>query len=657
MKKILTTMLCAAIGFGTATWAKAPDMVVTSPDGKLKTVVKIENNNLVYSVSHEGTPVVTESTLGMTLTNGKKLGLDVKNPKVKMASMTIDKATPFYRKARVNAKCNTMTLNFGKYDVEFVALDRGVAYRFVTRYADSVNVANEVADFNFDKDYMVYQTPVNTNAEKREDQFFNSFERPYNHASLTKLDTKFMGQGPCVVELGDGKKLALTDYNAIDYPGMFLAPIGAAKLDAVFAPVPKKEINAGYNGLQPKAVEFKNYIARVPGKFTFPWRMLIVTTNDGQLIDCDVPYLLGENSVLKDISWIRPGKAQWDWWHAWNVKGVDFRAGINTTTYKYYIDYAAKNKVEYIVIDDGWSPQNDLMSPIKELDLPELVKYGRERGVDIVLWAMGTPFHNNMEAVCKKYSAMGIKGFKIDFFDRNDQKMAQTVESIVKTCAKYKLVVDLHGIFPPNGLQQKYPNLLNFEGVHGLEQVKWQPASVDAVTHETILPFARTITGPMDYTQGAMRNAAKGNYYPCNTQPMSMGTRCRQLAEYVIFDSPFSMMSDAPTSYQENQECADYIAAVPTVWDEIRVLDAKIGEYIVEARRKGNAWYVAGITNWTPRDLTVDLSFAKDRKAVIYVDGINADRNAEDYKVETVQGTGSVKIHMAPGGGFAGVIK
>jgi alpha-glucosidase len=287
---------------------------------------------------------------------------------------------------------------------------------------------------------------------------------------------------------------------------------------------------------------------------------------------------------------------------------------------------------------------------------PELVEYARQRNVGIVLWADYHPFDQNMEAVVSTYSKMGIKGFKIDHINRNDQKAIDFAWRAASMCAKYHMIIDFHGVFPPNGLQFTYPNVLNFEAVLGLETVKWTK-KYDGVTHECTVPFIRQVVGPIDYTQGAMRNATQSNYAPCNSSPMSQGTRCRQLAEYVIFESPFNMLCDSPTNYEVNQPCTDFIAKVPTVWDETRVLSARVGEYVIEARRKGGVWYIGGITNWTPRDITLDLSFIKAGKIVLYRDGVNADRNAEDYCVENLPFNGSLKVHLAPGGGFAGIIK
>lgn len=429
-------------------------------------------------------------------------------------------------------------------------------------------------------------------------------------------------------------------------------------LKPVFASYPKVKKQGGHNNLQMLVEEREDYIAKTSGTRAFPWRMFIVSENDKQLADCDMVYRLASPCRLQDVSWVKPGKVAWDWWNDWNIYDVDFRAGINTETYKYYIDFAAEHGIEYVILDEGWSVNMaaDLMQVIPEIDIPELVNYGKSKNVGIILWAGYHAFDRDMEKVVKHYSNMGVKGFKVDFMDRDDQEMVDFNYRAAETCAKYKLILDLHGTYKPAGMNRTYPNVLNFEGVHGLEQMKWSPA-VDQMKYDVIIPFIRQVAGPMDYTQGAMRNAAKGNYYPCNSEPMSQGTRCHQLAMYVILESPFNMLCDAPSNYMREPESLDFIANIPTVWDESITLDGKIGEYIVTARRHGNTWYVGGMTNWDARDIEVDLSLLKEKgkTVTLFKDGINAHRSGRDYKKENIKlnDKDKVKIHLAPGGGFA----
>jgi len=380
-----------------------------------------------------------------------------------------------------------------------------------------------------------------------------------------------------------------------------------------------------------------------------------VTDNDASLAASDMVYRLASPPRLGDISWIKPGKVAWDWWNDWNIYGVDFKSGINNDTYKYYIDFASKHGIKYVILDEGWSVnmKADLMQVIPEIDIPELVAYGRERGVGIILWAGYHAFDRDMEKVCRHYAEIGVKGFKVDFMDRDDQQLVDFIYRAAETAARYKLLLDFHGMYKPTGLNRTWPNVLNFEGVHGLEQLKWSPESVDMVTYDVTIPFIRMVAGPMDYTQGAMRNAARGCYRPINSEPMSQGTRCHQLALYVVFNSPINMLCDSPTDYMREPESLEFIASIPTVWDETVPLSGKVGEYVALARRSGDDWYIGGITGWESRDMTVDLSFlpAGQYEMTLFRDGVNAHRKGIDYRKEirNVTSGDTVRLHLAPG--------
>ena len=433
-------------------------------------------------------------------------------------------------------------------------------------------------------------------------------------------------------------------------------------LKSVHAPYPKVKQQGGHNRLQMLVKEREDFIAKTKGNRSFPWRVFVVSENDKQLVDCDMVYRLASPSRVSDVSWIKPGKVAWDWWNDWNIYGVDFRAGINNDTYKYYIDFASEHGIEYVILDEGWAVnlEADLLKVIPEIDLPTIVSYAKSKNVDIILWAGFYAFDRDMENVVKHYADMGVKGFKVDFMDRDDQELINFLYRSAETCARYKMLVDFHGICKPTGLQRTYPNVINYEGVNGLEQLKWSPASYDMVTYDVTFPFIRMVAGPVDYTQGAMRNATRANYRPVNSEPMSQGTRCRQLATYVIFESPLNMLCDNPTNYMREKECTEFIANIPTVWNETQVLDAKVSEYIAMARQHDDIWYLGALTNWEPREMELDLSFLGDGdyKLELFKDGINADRAACDYKKEIipVPADRKLKIKMAPGGGYAAKI-
>lgn len=634
-----------------------------SPDRKLQVVVEV-GDEVEFSLTHDGTEVLAPSVISMTLQNGEVLGA---NPKVsKVTKGSVDKVipSPLYKKSEVADVYNEMTIAFrGDYSIAFRLYNDGLAYRFMTRKKGDIIVTDENATYNFSSDHKTFAPYVNSTKPTFEEQFSNSFEQPYVNEPITKLNSQRLMILPFLVELENGKKLCITEADLEDYPGMFLNnSTDKPSLKSVHAPYPKRKEQGGHNRLQMLVKERENYIAKTKGTRSFPWRVFVVSENDGQLADCDMVYRLASPSRISDVSWIKPGKVAWDWWNDWNIYNVDFRAGINNDTYKYYIDFASEHGIEYVILDEGWAVnlEADLLKVIPEIDLKEIVSYAKSKNVEIILWAGYYAFDRDMENVVKQYADMGVKGFKVDFMDRDDQEIIDFLYRSAETCARYKMMVDFHGICKPTGLQRTYPNVINYEGVNGLEQLKWSPTSYDMVTYDVTFPFIRMVAGPVDYTQGAMRNATRNNYRPVNSEPMSQGTRCRQLATYVIFESPLNMLCDNPSNYMREQECTEFIADIPTVWEETKVLDGKVSEYVAIARKHGGNWYVGALTNWDPREMELDLSFLGDGdyKLELFKDGINADRAACDYKKEVLQvpADRKLKIKMAPGGGYAAKI-
>lgn len=641
----------------------AQELTLQSPNGKLKVKVEIDDQ-ISFSVHHEHTEVIATSPVSMSLNNGTVWGVNPKliNKKTKFVNQIV--TPPFYKKSKIQEEYHELTLKFkGNYSVIFRAYNQGIAYRFATSGKDTVFIQHEKVNLNFSQDNQTVIPYVKMkDPETFEQQFFNSFQNIYSHLKLSELDKNRLMFLPVLVELSDGKKLCFTEADLESYPGLYLNKGENNSLKGIFAPYPKSVKQGGHNMLQGLVSEREDYIAKNPGTWNYPWRIFAVSTSDKELLDNDLVYLLASPSRIENTSWIKPGKVAWDWWNNWNIFGVDFRAGINNKTYKYYIDFASSQGIEYIILDEGWSVNEkaDLMLVIPEIDIQELVDYGKTKNVGIILWAGYWAMNNDMENVCKTYSEMGVKGFKVDFMDRDDQAMVDFYYRCAETAAKYELIVDFHGAYKPTGLQRTFPNVLNFEGVFGLEQLKWSQPSVDMVTYDVTMPYIRMLAGPIDYTQGAMRNAIRNNYRPIYSEAMSQGTRCRQLAEYVIFDSPFNMLCDSPSNYFKEPECTKFIAEIPTIWDQSIAIDGKIGEYIVMARQKNNVWYVGGLTNWDRRGLTVDLSFLDDGnyQIEIFKDGVNADRAARDYKKEIVALPSSKKltVTMMPGGGFAAKI-
>ena len=645
---------------GLSTFAQK-QYTLQSPDKDI-TITINAGEQLTYSVTHGNTCVLAPSAIGMKLVDGTQLGQKPVVRSAKKRSVNQMVKSNLYKRVQIPEVYEELTLTLkGNYKVVFRAYDEGVAYRFETDFSKPIIIENETADFNFDADYQAFIPYVLRRAGQEGDliqqQFYNSFENTYTHTSLSQMEAEKLAFLPLLVELNDGKKAAITEADLEDYPGLYLRNAnGGNGLAAVHAGYPKTREQGGHNNLQWIVKERENYIAKVEGKRSFPWRCIVISENDRELADSDLVYLLASPSRLEDDSWIQPGKVAWDWWNAWNIYGVDFKAGINNDTYKYYIDFASQYGIEYVILDEGWAVNKkaDLFQIVPEIDIQELVDYGAERNVGIVLWVGYAAIDKDMEHVCQHYSEMGVRGFKVDFMDGDDQMIVDFYYRMAETAAKYNLFIDFHGAYKPTGLHRTWPNVLNHEGVYGLEQAKWDNNS-DLVLNEVTIPFIRMVAGPMDYTQGAMKNANKNNFAAIYTEPMSQGTRCRQLAEYVIFESPFNMLCDSPSNYLNEDECTQFIANVPTTWDETIVLDGKVGEYLVIARRKDFRWYVGAITNWEERDLYLDLSVLPNfgaKSGHIFRDGINANRVAKDYVAEQIQVMGNkVKLHLAKGGG------
>lgn len=659
--KIKSLIICIVLLISSNFVSAQKKYSLQSPDKKINVVVTVGEEYLTYSVTHDSTIVINDSPISMELSDGKVLG---KNPVVRnYKTETVDKLIKanFYKKEYVEDYYNELTITFkGSYNVQFRAYNDGVAYRFCTRFPKPITIVREGIFYNFNKNHTAYIPYVNVRRSELNfitKQFFNSFENTYTITPISDMITDRLAFMPILISLEDGKKVVITEADLENYPGTYIIRNSEENsIKGLHATYPKTEVQGGHNMLQYVVEEREDYIATVQGTRDFPWRCMIISTEDKELANNDMVYRLASPSRIEDVSWIVPGKVAWEWWNAWNIKDVDFESGINNETYKHYIDFASEYGIEYVILDEGWAvnKEADLFNVIPEIDIAELVEYADSKGVGIVLWAGYLAIDRDMEEVCKYYSEMGVKGFKVDFMDRDDQKTVDFYYRMAATAAKYHLIVDFHGAYKPTGMNRTYPNVLNFEGVFGLEQVKWAP-DIDLVTYETTIPYIRMLAGPMDFTQGAMRNANKDNYRAVWSEPMSQGTRCRQLAEYVIFESPFNMLCDSPSNYRDEDECTRYIAEIPTVWDETIALDGKVGEYTVIARRSGDRWYVGGITNWDEREIEIDLTELdlKTNQAIEFRDGVNANKIAEDYVKNNITiENNTYKAKMRKGGGF-----
>lgn len=615
----------------------AKDYTIKSPDGQLQITIHANADKLTWEIRHGATIVLTPSEIGLNGHLTKMSGKVVKN---------------------------TAVIRNKWVSVEFRADNDAAAYRMRLLTKKPSVIKAETAEFNFDADYNAFIPYVNDN--RGGERWCYSFESYYDEQPLSKMFKDSLAINPLAVRLPDNKLAVIADMDATDYPGMMLLRHGTHHLRAAFAPYPLEEEIGGFNRLNLVPTKRADYIAKFNGAAELPWRIVLVTTNDAQLLSANLPQRFGKKSQLTDTSWIKPGKVAWDWWNATMLTGVPFRAGMNTDTYRYYIDFAAKNGIEYIIIDEGWSTDESLRSELNpDIDLLNLLPYAKQKGVGIILWTSWRNCINNTEEDFSYYAGLGVKGFKVDFFDRDDQLVMQSAWRIADCAARNHLLLDLHG-YRPTGIQTAYPNIVNFEGVKGLENSKWEPRVGDGPLHnqpryDVTAPYLRMLVGPMDYTPGAMTNATRAQFFGNNDHPMSQGTRAHQVAMYTIFDAPLQMMADSPTKYEREQPTTDFIRQIPTVFDEIKVIDGRIGEYIVLAKRKGSTWYLAAMTDWTPRDMEIPLNMlsAGTHNAEIFADGINADRDATDYcKLQQQVGKNDViKIHLAPGGGWSAIIK
>ena len=634
--------------------AKVKNYTLSSPDGGLKVEIST-GDGLSYRIMHENDTILSHSNIGLVLADGTLVGKSSRVTRERRKKIEDKVESPFYRFKEFVAVCNELDLKLqGGFGVTFRAYNDGVAYRFYTTVTSEVTVKDEVAEFNFPQDYTAY-LPYTTNDKQ---PMAMAFQNVYDITPLSKAQPK-LAFLPVTVDCGS-VKLTLLESDLEAYPGMFVqSQQGKYGLKGVFAPYPDKTDFYPWRK-QEYVTETTDFISRSRGSRSYPWRVLAITEKDTDMPVNNLVYALASSNRIGDTSWIKTGKVAWDWWNDWNLKGVPFKAGINMDTYKYYIDFASRNGLEFIVLDEGWyDPKSgDMLTVIPELDLTELIAYGKSKGVEIVLWTVFNVLDSQLEAACKKYADMGIKGFKVDFLDRDDQTAVEMVYRIAEMTARYKLTLDLHGIYKPTGINRTYPHIINFESVFGMEEVKWTDIKNNMPLYDVTFPYIRMMAGPVDYTPGAMRNATKADWRAMYYTPASMGTRCHQLAAYIVHDSPFTMLCDAPTNYLNEQECVDFIASLPVEVDSTFIASGELGKYIVTVRKKDVNWYIGGMTNWDERDVQLDFSFLPEGMsytAVLFKDGVNANKQAEDYRKETIRidKDSRLTLHLASGGGFA----
>jgi alpha-glucosidase len=642
---------CLSVAVFSSLIAGAAEESVKSPDGRLELKLLTKDGAVQYSVLLAGKEVILPTPLSIEITGVPALEKPEFSKVVRHeVKETIPMVVPTFA-SQINVHANELVLSLGNgLGLEARAYNDMVAFRWQCDKQGTFDVVNETFGYRFANDHeMFYPIP---NGEK----FISHQENTFVRKKISETKGLETGPVPFLVDLGGGQYLLSTDVNVSGYPGLYIEGTGETRLEARF---PKFPIELVYKNMGEQTIPRReDFISRTSGPRSFPWRAIVITSASG-LLNSGSLYSLADKPRIADTSWIRPGKVVWDWWNDWNITDVDFKPGVNQETYKHYIDHAAKNGLPYVILDEGWSRREVLLDVVPAIDMPALAAYAKEKGVGLILWMTSNSLEKSFDAAFRKFDEWGVKGLKIDFMVRDDQQMMDFCERVAETAAKHKLLVDFHGGSKPTGLQRTWPNVMEHESVLGLEQNKWSDKANPDYT--VLLPFIRMAVGPMDYTPGAMINLQKDAFKPDNHSPASLGTRCQQLALYVTNLAPLQMLADSPTNYRKNPTAMEFLREVPTTWDETRVLSAEVGETLAIARRKGDEWWIGALTNWTPRTLELKLDFLKDGKYKMksWEDGPNAAKDGTDNVIkETTLGSDSTyTVRMAPGGGFAAVLK
>ena len=590
----------------------------------------------------------------MKFEGGRMLGVGEASYKVKIGSASESVDAPFYRQNKISAEWNYARVDYADWTLEFRVYNEGVAWRFETEFESDAVVLDETAQFVFPEDPMAW-VPYS----RGKDLIANSYQSQYTYEKVSRFGSQsnltFL---PVAVKNKSGKTLLICESDLRSYPGMFLEGMEGG-YSATFAKLPDSTYITPTR-CQLKIATRQDVIARTEGTRSYPWRIVAVAENDIQLPINDLVYLLGEPRKVGDVSWIKPGLVSWEWWNDCGLTNINFKPGVNTETYKAYIDFAARFNIPYIIIDEGWSAKDDIMVIKEAVDLKGLIAYGAERNVGIIIWAVANVLDDKLGEACAFYSQMGVKGFKVDFFDRDDQRCVDMVYRLAEAAGTYHLMLDLHGIYKPTGLNRTYPHIVNFEGVFGLEEVKW--SNPDMPLYDVTFPYIRQVQGPVDYTQGAYINSTKEGFEINYHKPMSQGTRAHQVATYVVFDSPLAMLCDTPSHYLADVPCTEFITSIPTVFEQTHIIAGQIGEYIVTTREKDGKWYVGALTNWDEREVIINLSFLEKGKqytAKLLADAADSSVKPEKYKISTidVDSASEILVKLAKGGGAALIIE
>jgi alpha-glucosidase len=650
--------------FAIAQNSETKQIRVASPDGQIVVILSTGAaqpepapgpprpvvDSLRYGVEFHGKRLFDDSVLGLKLEGQSPLGPGMRQASEQKGSADESYTIPVGKTSAVRDHYNSARADFKdgsgrQLSVEVRAYDDGVAFRYVLPEQPAikdVRIEHELTEFRYSKDARLYPLIV--------DGFQSSYEDEYQIRQVNGIHRDWLVALPLLAEVPAVGWVAVTEADIENYAGMYLRKAGAP-----FAL--RTELSPRLD--QPAiAVE-----ADAP--VTTPWRVLMIGDEPGRLVESNIILNLNPASKIADTSWIKAGKSAWDWWSGEAAPSVSFKTGMNTATRKHYIDFASASGFSYMLIDAGWAqadrngPQDysalaDITKVTAEIDMPELLRYAKEKNVRIWLWSHWTSVDKYMNEAFPLFEKWGVAGVKIDFMNRDDQEMVRWYRHVVELAAQHHLMIDYHGAFKPDGLRRTYPNLVTREGVMGKEYLKWSARVTPA--HNTTLPFTRMLAGPLDYTPGAFGNATRDQFIPRDKEPMAPNTRAHELALYVVLESPLMMVSDYPEHYA-GQHDFEFIRQVPVTWDEVRVLNGRPMENITVARRSGNDWYVGAITNWDARAVQVPLSFLGEGKYVaeIYADAPDAGTEATHttFTKQDVDRSTVLEVKMAPGGGNA----
>lgn len=643
MRKILFTIIVLTSTFHLF----GKEYPVFSPDGNTALIVNVDNG-ISLTINFDSEHLFSVDNIALNIG-----GIDFENSTKKVRKVNINTINQvIYPEVRekykeIEDKYQELVLDFrGDISLIFRVYNDGVAYRFNTDFKDSIIIEKENIHFRFDEDDIAYL--------QRSKSFRSPYETPYEHGFLKDMSTDGYCNLPFLVKKRNGMNVLIAESDLVNYPGLWLKTTGTPVLRSVHPGYPLSYDTDGSAYGRGQVTKHADYIAKVNGSGSLPWRVFVIAENDAALLTNNLVYQLATPSKIQDVSWITPGVVAFDWWGKHNIYGTDFRSGINTETAKYFIDFCADYGFEYFLFDDGWTSQDDMLAVNKDLDMEQVMAYAKTKDVKIMVWAIWNTFLEKEEEAWEQFEKWGISGIKFDFMNRDDQEMVQFYHHVAQEAAKRKMIIDFHGAYKPAGLRRIFPNVLTREALIEFEYNGW--TDYDTPEHHNLLPYIRMVTGPMDYIPFTTQNVQKDFFYNNPAMPQGMGTRAHSMALFVILASPLQMLPDSPSDYYREHECTQFISKVPVVWDDLEVLEAKIGEYTSLARRNGDDWYIAAITNWDKRAFNINLDFLPDGnyKMEFIEDGVNADKRAIDYRKNEriVNSSDTIAINLAPGGGW-----